>query len=640
MALSFAPSARRSAFVEGSSLLSVGGISTREPLNLQKPPHPLLPPLRALLASLGLPSSLAPSSLALATPSLLLAILEALLETRIADVQDEWRGSWTRDHRRGVVEVLVRAIGEVALGLTGAGRGGEAEQRLGRWRAEEVDVELVVRGREGAVAKLVQGLLDIAESMGVYVPAPAQSTPADGVKKSALFPPFVPPTMSPASSPFVEDTSSATPTPSLFAPRPLRPSRPVSSTSRSSAPSAALRSSSSTSASTSLTVPTHSHSHPRPLSRSTTSTTSRSSRSSTSTSTASTARPASFLSELASSPPPLSPRRRPRSRARTADGGDETREVSWETGSGSTGGRSTLERLRRAAEAGVEERRQAEREREERAQEEERRREKAKGKGKARQEDEEDPFAASPSSASAAEDEGETPCCDDCGASLLLRRAPRRKWQRLRGTEEAASGDEASSSSSFDPSAGESSAEGSTSPSHHPLRARHRAQRERREAVPPCTCTCAPPPPRPPGKRRAKRPPATICNPATLNVNQLPPASTPAPTSAPRRRIRIVRPASSRPSTTLPSSSIPTSATPPRASLIDEGAPDDLVLSAVELSIHGESEIEAFERAHGQGQVEGEVGGAAAEGAGPEDRDWGGRRGRGGGVGGVERRRG
>ncbi|GAA5932052.1 hypothetical protein JCM10213_006738 [Rhodosporidiobolus nylandii] len=404
-----------------TSGFSLGGISTREPLRSSHPPHRLLSPLRSLLTSLNIPIS--PSSLAIVTPSLLLTVLEALLETRIEDVPDEWRGSWSREHRRGIVDVLVRAIDEVVEGLTRALDGAEVRGRLGRWRAEQVDVEEVVRGKEDEVAKLVAGLLEIAEAMGVsslddgeetVLAGPSTSTPyyhsPDHTPRPYPHTSVVPP--SPDSSPF---TAAVTSTPStLFAPRPLHPARlpdhPHPPSRR--APSAFSASTTSAvsgssalshhSASTSLTVPSH------PAS---------------SRSSSGSVRP-SLLSELSKSgtlsPPPGSPRRLRTSRLSAGEGDETTAGIRT---------RSTLELMRRLKEEREREReraRQDERAREQSchaldAKEEEREaeeRRRRKGKGKERELPERADLSFSASSTSSTEEGEADLSCEACGAAL------------------------------------------------------------------------------------------------------------------------------------------------------------------------------------------------------------------------------
>ncbi|GAA5967048.1 hypothetical protein JCM21900_003634 [Sporobolomyces salmonicolor] len=200
-------------------------LSTREPLR-PGPPHPLLEPLNSLLAALLIPLTL--TSLCLATPSLLLTVFESLLETRLEDVPDELRGSWERSKRIRVTEVLVEAVAEVLDGL--ARRGGTTGKV--RWRREDVEIKQVVRGVEDELEKLVEGLLQIAEAMGVVSHGDEEPSPALSKEQnndsfiSIAVPNSSPSTFPPRPSLFVSTTPfspSSTPTRTiLFAPRPLR----------------------------------------------------------------------------------------------------------------------------------------------------------------------------------------------------------------------------------------------------------------------------------------------------------------------------------------------------------------------------------------------------------------------------------
>ncbi|GAA5876883.1 hypothetical protein JCM1840_002690 [Sporobolomyces johnsonii] len=274
-------------------------LSTREPLR-PSPPHPLLAPLNSLLAVLLIPLTL--TSLSLATPSLLLNVLEALLETRLEDVPDELRGSWERSKRIRVAEVLVEAVAEVLDGLARAkGVAGKAH-----WRRGDVEVKQVVRGVESELAKLVEGLLQIAEGMGVLSHGDEEPSPslAEGQHDDPFYSIAVPNSSSstlPPRFPLFTSTTpfnpSSTPTRSiLFAPRPLR--QPISHSPPVTAP---LRA-------TSSQLP------PRPPPRASSSASSSSSvQTATSRSTSLTipSRP-SLVSELSKSgslsPPPQSPR--------------------------------------------------------------------------------------------------------------------------------------------------------------------------------------------------------------------------------------------------------------------------------------------------------------------------------------------
>ncbi|GAA5903132.1 uncharacterized protein JCM6883_002706 [Sporobolomyces salmoneus] len=236
---------------------STADLSTREP-TIDTPAHPLLKSFNSLLNSLLIPLSL--SSLALATPTLLLTVLEVLLETRIIDVPDDYRGSWERSKRTKIAQVVVQAVGEVLDGLARA-NGKEVDEE---WRREKVEVRGVVRGTEEELAKIVNGLLRIAQGFGVDFesppPLPATRNVVKGASRTSteLQRPIPLPrkdlSKPPPSNPPV--SPSAAPTPSLlFAPRPLRqPPQPLPRSISSSISSSSSRSSHSTS----LTIP-HPH---------------------------------------------------------------------------------------------------------------------------------------------------------------------------------------------------------------------------------------------------------------------------------------------------------------------------------------------------------------------------------------------
>ncbi|GAA5955633.1 hypothetical protein JCM3765_001806 [Sporobolomyces pararoseus] len=239
---------------------STAGLSTREPL-IERPPHVLLGPFNSLLDALLIPLNL--SSLALATPTLILTVLEALLETRIIDVPEDYRGSWERAKRTKVAEVVVQAIGEVLDGLARAG----AKERDEEWRSEAVQIRGIVRGTEAELAKLVHGLLKIARGLRIdfddSAPTPRATHVVVDAISSSRRPLLAPKDLSkPSSNHSFLPSSSSTANPStLFAPRPLRQStlsvKPLSRSVSSSISS----SSSHSSRSTSLTIP---YPHHRP----------------------------------------------------------------------------------------------------------------------------------------------------------------------------------------------------------------------------------------------------------------------------------------------------------------------------------------------------------------------------------------
>ncbi|GAA6011617.1 hypothetical protein JCM10207_002680 [Rhodosporidiobolus poonsookiae] len=590
-----------------SSMLSVGGMSTREPLRQTRDPHPLLPPLRTLLTTLNIP--LAPTSLAIVTPTLLLTVLEALLETRIEDVPDDWRGSWAREKRRAVVEVLVKAIDEVVSGLTRSVAVDETGRSFLRWSSGEVDVEQVVRGREDEIAKLVAGLLEIAEVMGIPdlgtgsspydLDTPKQPTFQAYPRNSTL------PTISPSTSSSL--SIDATPTPTLlFAPRPLYPRRteqppaPVFANSRArSALSASSTTTSSTSssrsaqtrhsASTSLTVP----SKPR----------SSSSRSST------TARP-SLVSELAQSgclsPPPGSPRRPRtlRSSAGAGEGDDSTGEIR---------ARSTLELLKRlAAQKEREEEADRARELEQRRVEqacrieeqtrEAKERRRRKGKGKERE--------IVPSSAEESGVASETPCCDGCGAAVHGRRARSTRDMPTSSTPASTSSSRSTSPSPAAASASFKDTFASSDPVAQPRSSKVSPLRHRRSssnsAHAACTCHARPADADASAPRDADTRHRRARSEAPALVGGSIGASTAASAPAPRRRIRVARSAAPHPpaaahrprshSSDAPPSDPDQSQLPPAARPSPTRERRRLADDVAELSVHGESEIEAFER--------------------------------------------
>ncbi|GAA5824787.1 hypothetical protein JCM5353_004444 [Sporobolomyces roseus] len=254
-----------------SGYASTAAMSTREPLS-SGPPHPLLDSFNSLLSSLLIPISL--PSLALATPTLLLTVLESLLETRLIDVPEDYRGSWERNKRTRVAEVLIQAIGEVLDGLARS-EGNDIDQL---WRQESVQVRAVVRGAEGELAKLADGLLRIAEGLGIRIVAAEGDSEQHRTEESP------------------QRTPKARPSTQMHRPLPIFPSKPSSNTAvplptskppilfatrtlhlsptlpplKPPAPSISSRSSSSShsSHSTSLTVPSHRPSLAKELERS------------------------------------------------------------------------------------------------------------------------------------------------------------------------------------------------------------------------------------------------------------------------------------------------------------------------------------------------------------------------------------
>ncbi|GAA5907750.1 hypothetical protein JCM6882_008963 [Rhodosporidiobolus microsporus] len=603
--------------LDEGSRLSFGGMSTREPLRPSAHPHPLLPHLHSLLSSLNIP--LAPSSLAIVTPSLLLTALEALLETRIDDVPDAWRGSWTREHRRGVMGVLVRAMEEVVQGLTRALDGTGASGRLEGWKGGEVDVEQVVRGKEEEVAKLVAGLLKIAEAMGIpaleesFRRVPLTSTPHDFAFPCAATPRLLPSNSTAAPSSAL--SSQPTPTPSgIFAPRPRHPPRrPHSPPAPPRASASALSASASTSASsfaslhsrhsaasTSLTVP----SHPRTAS---------------SISSSSSKRAPSLVSELAKSksgylsPPPGSPRRQ-RVRRAASDVGEEKGESTAEFETRKA--RSTLALMKRLAqerERAVEQARRVEEEPFERDEAEERRWRRGKEKERG---DVEDPFFVT-NGQSGDEDKHVTSCCEGCGSTMRSSCS-----RRSDGSHAEAFDDEFSSSASSSSSRPSSPSASSSDPDGRP-RARHVPAR-RNGSPSPATSHANHPPPfsiplcschkrsasssRHP-QRPSTLPPSHRRRASRSSTTSVDPSAAPHPAAPPPpRRTRIARSAASSSAASANGSSNSTHAPLPvavaAATAGDSAAPTSSKTRTStkrgakpgDLSVHGESEVEAFER--------------------------------------------
>ncbi|GAA5917818.1 hypothetical protein JCM8208_000399 [Rhodotorula glutinis] len=525
--------------------------STREPLRSSKhPPHPLLAPFNLLLAALLIPLSV--PTLQLATPTLLVSVLEATLETRIHDAHDDWRGSWDRKHRRALVHVLITAIDQVLHGLARRlrinddGTVGEAPT----WRADEVDVDDVVRGRDDAIARLVAPLLDIARALGVLPEATTDDSPTTLKARERVLPspPETPtartrsrarpssvlphierhsPPRSPAPRP---DTSPAPST--LFAPRPLRAPRPRPPSAPPLAP--APPSPTRTSRSEPLAAPSTSSSP-------------------TSVSTKTPARP-SFLAQVAAdrwrSPPPpvcpLSPRRRrahsgpgegagAREQDGEGEGGEEGRDSERETR------RSTLEVLRRTlGDVQARAARLREAEVEDRGVEEERAAvEVDEQRESAREEEVEEVEARTPSR--------------------------RRRVRPLAETSTSPSTARPSSAS-----ASTSSSSASTSSLDDTFNASTRTPRRKAPSLPPCTCA-RPSPLHRPVRSPLMGSPGTAPRPGA--------SSTTSTTGTKPRRVRLAR---------ARARERPIGADEQR-----EASP-----SGAELSLHSSTDVEAFERAH------------------------------------------
>lgn len=523
------------------------------------PPHPLLAQFNNLLAALLIPLSV--PTLQLATPTLLISVLEATLETRIQDAQDAWRGSWDRQHRRALVVVLAQAIQEVQHGLARRvevhSDGTVAETT---WRADEVDIDDVVRGREDAVAQLVAPLLDIARALGV-LPASADDSPATPRAQERVLssPPETPTARtpsrprpssalphitrhSPPRSPAPRRQPDAAPAPgpsTLFAPRPLRaprprqPSAPTLTPALPPAPPSPTR----TSRSEPLAAPSSS---PTPK--------------------ATPTRP-SFLAEVAAdrwrSPPPpvcpLSPRRR---RAQSRSGADvgaahheggavrdgEGEGVEWES---ERERRSTLEVLRRTladmqARAAVLQGQAVG----------------ARSEGEERAVREvEGPCGACGESVREGEDETRTPSRRRT-ARRLGKTPPRPRTARSSSISWVASS-----------SASASSLDDTVAPSTSTSTRSDRTPRRKAPPLAPCTCARPPPPHISPPPHSTRSPSAARPNGAT---------SPSCSSTAKPRRVRLAR-------------------ARPRPTGADELRE---VSSGAELSLHSSTDVEVFERAH------------------------------------------
>ena len=115
----------------------------------------------SLLAMLRLPVQL--PLLRLATPTLLLTVLEAILETRIVDVSAEWRADADPATRLKVVQYLLRAIHQVTLGIatrTGLLPPSEAQ-------VDEFEPRKVVDQDEQSLEAVLEVLLWIADALDI-----------------------------------------------------------------------------------------------------------------------------------------------------------------------------------------------------------------------------------------------------------------------------------------------------------------------------------------------------------------------------------------------------------------------------------------------------------------------------------------
>ncbi|TKA50280.1 hypothetical protein B0A53_06352 [Rhodotorula sp. CCFEE 5036] len=122
---------------------------------------PIVDRFNSLLALLRLPVQL--PLLRLATPTLLLTVLEAILETRIVDVPAEWRADAEPATRLKVVQYLLRAIHQVTLGIatrTGLLPPSEAQ-------VDKLEPRKVVDQDEHSLEPVLEVLLWIADALDI-----------------------------------------------------------------------------------------------------------------------------------------------------------------------------------------------------------------------------------------------------------------------------------------------------------------------------------------------------------------------------------------------------------------------------------------------------------------------------------------
>ncbi|GAA5989877.1 hypothetical protein JCM10908_002359 [Rhodotorula pacifica] len=162
----------------------------------------ILDQFNSLLSTLKLPIHL--PSLSLATPTLLLTVLEAILETRIIDVPSTWRANPDPNTRIRIGEIVLRAIEQVVDGIarkTGALPPLQAQARVAA-RVAEGDAE--------TVASVLETLLWIADALDIKSRPPARSP------RSRLG------ALGRAEPNGNADSAAGPPSSKLFSPRPLR----------------------------------------------------------------------------------------------------------------------------------------------------------------------------------------------------------------------------------------------------------------------------------------------------------------------------------------------------------------------------------------------------------------------------------
>lgn len=124
----------------------------------------------ALLAVLQLPVRL--STLARTTPSLLLSVLEAILETRIIDVPSSWRSGADLDPETSadLARKLLRAINQVVAAITARLRTGPPPQS----RVDQLDPVDAATGEPGSQRALLHVLLWVADALDVKSRPPSR----------------------------------------------------------------------------------------------------------------------------------------------------------------------------------------------------------------------------------------------------------------------------------------------------------------------------------------------------------------------------------------------------------------------------------------------------------------------------------
>ncbi|GAA6059942.1 hypothetical protein JCM10212_003082 [Sporobolomyces blumeae] len=230
----------------------------------------LVDSFNSLVVDLGIPLSV--PTLARATPTLLLTVLEALLEARVTNLPQAYRASRVLDERVEVASVLWKVVREVVETLEETGvierttvtATGRTREVLGEGDERQAATRLA-RGDEETVARVVDALLDISQGLGRRryqsgedAERAIEATKAkrqgsvdggsktnhvlrrettSGLAKTAILGRPVDtatnettPRADAISTPFV-----------LFAPRPLRPYRPAPYDERSNEPTLSLR---------------------------------------------------------------------------------------------------------------------------------------------------------------------------------------------------------------------------------------------------------------------------------------------------------------------------------------------------------------------------------------------------------------